>query len=56
MKFTFSASQAAVFLEVLRKIEAAQAKSPTIMAALDIDRHDLAKCRRMLNELEKTKK
>jgi len=53
MKHKITSSQAAVLLEVLRKIKSAQQRSPTLFAVLDIDRHDLAKCEAVINELEK---
>ena len=52
MKHIVTSSQAAVFMEVLRKIEAAQQRSPAMMAAIDIDQHDLGKCKALLQNLE----
>lgn len=54
MTHKITTAQAAVLLTVLDKINAAQQKSPAMMAALDIDRHDLQKCQRLLSGLEKT--
>ena len=52
MKHIVTSSQAAVFMEVLRKIEAAQQRSPAMMAAIDIDQHDLGKGKALLQNLE----
>jgi len=53
MKHNLTSSRAAILLQVIAKILAAQAKSPVMMAAIDIDSHDLAKCQAILNDLKK---
>lgn len=50
-KIHVTTAQAAVLTEVLKKIETARKRSAVIMAALDIDSHDLEKCRAILNQL-----
>ena len=54
MTHKITTAQAAVLLTVLDKINAAQIKSPAMMAALDIDRHDISKVQRLLQGLGKT--
>jgi len=51
--YKIKTTEAAVLLEVLRKIEQASEKSPTIMAALDIDKHDLQKVTSLIKNLSK---
>lgn len=46
-------AQAAAIQEVLRKIERAAKKSPVMMAALDIDKHEIKKVTAVLKNLEK---
>jgi hypothetical protein len=53
MKHIITTAEAATILEVLRKIEAASQKSPVIMAALDIDKHDLDKVTRTIKNIGK---
>lgn len=53
MKHIITTTEAATLLEVWRKIRRASNQSPVIMAALDIDKHDVEKCERLLNNLEK---
>lgn len=53
MKHHLTTSEAAIILETLQKVQKAAEKSPTMMAAIDIDRHDLAKCEAVINNLKK---
>lgn len=53
MKKYMTTPEAAAIAETLRKIAQAAEKSPVILAALDIDRHDLAKCKAVLKRIEK---
>jgi hypothetical protein len=53
MKHHLTSSEAAVILQTLEKIKQAAEKSPAMMAAIDIDRHDLAKCQAVINNLKK---
>lgn len=53
MKKYLTTPEAAILAETLRKIAQAAGKSPVILAALDIDRHDLAKCMAVLKRCEK---
>ena len=53
MKHHITSSEAAVILQTLEKIKQAAEKSPAMMAAIDIDRHDLAKCQVVINNLKK---
>ena len=56
MKYYITTAQAATFLEVLKKIKKATEKNPTIMALLDIDKHDLDRCERVLNNFKSLEK
>lgn len=52
-KHFLSPSDAAIILTILEKISEANNRSRTIMAALDIDRHDIAKVESVIKRLEK---
>jgi len=52
-KHHLSPSDAAIILQVLSRIKAASEKSAVIMAALDIDKHDLEKCESVIKRLGK---
>lgn len=53
MKNQITTVQAATLLEVVRKIVAAGEKSPTILALMDIDKHDYEKVTAIFKNLEK---
>lgn len=53
MKHFLTTSEAAIILETLQKLQKAADRSPTMAAAIDIDRHDLAKCEAVINKLRK---
>ena len=53
MKHTLSSSEASIILETLKKVLKAANKSPVMAAALDIDKHDLQKCKAVVNNLGK---
>lgn len=53
MKYYITTSEASIILETLQKLQKAADKSPTMMAAIDIDRHALAKCEAVINKLKK---
>lgn len=51
MKHHITSSEASILLEVLRKIKRASNKSAVMMAALDIDKHDIEKVGQMIKKL-----
>lgn len=51
MKHYLTTSEAAIILQTLEKIKHAAGKSPAMMAAIDIDRHDIAKCEAVIKKL-----
>ena len=53
MKHFLTTSEAAIILETLQKLKKAADKSPTMAAAIDIDRHDIEKCEAVINKLRK---
>ena len=53
MKHYITTSEAAIILDTLQKVQKAADKSPTMAAAIDIDRHDLAKCEAVIKKLRK---
>lgn len=53
MKHYITTSEAAIILDTLQKVQKAADKSPTMAAAIDIDRHDIAKCEAVINKLRK---
>lgn len=53
MKHFLTSSEASILLEMLRKIKRASSKSPVIMAAIDIDQHDIEKVGQMIKKLAK---
>lgn len=53
MKHHLTSSEAAVILQTLKKIKQAAKKSPAMMAAIDIDRHDIKKCEAVIKNLKK---
>lgn len=53
MKTKITTVQAATLLEVVRKIVSAGEKSPTILALMDIDKHDLQKVTSIFKNLGK---
>jgi hypothetical protein len=53
MKHHITSSEAAVILQTLEKIKQAAEKSPAMMAAIDIDRHDIKKCEAVIKNLKK---
>lgn len=53
MKHFLTSSEASILLEMLRKIKGASNKSQVIMAAIDIDQHDIEKVGQMIKKLAK---
>ena len=51
MKHFITSSEAAVLLEVLRKIKRANNRSKVMMAAIDIDTHDIEKVGQIIKKL-----
>ena len=55
-KYYLSDCEAAIILQVLEKVRRAGAKSPVMLAALDIDQHDIEKVSSVLKRLDKPKR
>lgn len=53
MKHYLTSTEASIILETLQKLKKAADKSPTMAAAIDIDRHDIAKVEAVINNLKK---
>jgi hypothetical protein len=53
MRHYLTSSEAAIILETLEKLKNAADNSPTMMKAIDIERHALAKCKSVINKLKK---
>ena len=52
-KYYLSDCEAATILQILKKVRDAGRKSAVMLAALDVDRHDIKICETVLNRLEK---
>ena len=52
MKHFLTASEASIILETLEKIKKATRRSPVMASALDITRHEIAKCEAVIKKLE----
>lgn len=52
MKHYITSSQAAVILEVLEKLMIASEKSTIMMDAINIDKHDLKKCKELIEQIK----
>jgi len=52
MKYYLTTTQASVILEVINKLMIASEKSTIMMDAINIDKHDLKKCKKVIEQIK----